>query len=108
MAILLATSILFNMNQTIQEAATFQASDVTDSYFSKWPTDNRFISVIDQQFEPKSSLQVIPNPYFLDVILRISFKGCQTDSVRLARSLRAICLLDEPTPFDIEHSNDPE
>ena len=57
----LGLSILFKMamNEPIlQEAGTYQGTNVAESFFHKLPTDNRYIAVGEQQFEPKSSVQV--------------------------------------------------
>ena len=40
------------------QVGTYQAQNTAEQFFRKVPTDNRFIQVTEQEFEPKSSLQV--------------------------------------------------
>ena len=50
--------ILSNFVMNVQEAGTYQSQNIGEDFFNKLPTDNRYISVGEQQFEPKSSIQV--------------------------------------------------
>ena len=56
----LGLSILCKMSNepVLQEAGTYQGTNLAESFFHKLPTDNRYIAVGEQQFEPKSSVQV--------------------------------------------------
>ena len=53
----LVTSAWFD-KMNVQETGTYQAQSRAEQFFRKLPLDNRYISVVEQQFEPKSGLQV--------------------------------------------------
>ena len=63
-------------NPNVQEAGTYSSAPVVDDFFKKWPTDNRYLNVYEQQFEPKSSLQVGKN---IGTTFNFKFGGGKTD-----------------------------